>query len=72
VSGVTRKADQCQPGKRPAQHREDRTVGGLELRSLDLAAKHLELVAEGRDLDVLAMLASEASKQHADEPPDLR
>jgi hypothetical protein len=30
-------------------------------------AQHVELVAEHRDLDVLGMLAAEASKQHADE-----
>jgi hypothetical protein len=40
---------------------------GSELGAFDLAAQHLELVAEDRDLDVLAVLASEASKQHADE-----
>jgi len=44
--------------KRTAQHREEGTVGGAELGSLDLAAKHLELVAQDRDLDVLGVLAS--------------
>jgi hypothetical protein len=33
-----------------------------------LAAQHLELVAEHGDLDVLGVLASEASKQHAEQP----
>ncbi len=51
---------------RSAQHREDRTVGGAELGSLDLAAQHLELVAEHRDLDVLGVLASHAFEQHAE------
>ena len=67
VSGVTMKMDQRRPGKHAAQHREQRLIGGTELGSLDLAAQHLELVAEHRDLDVLGMLAAEASKQHADE-----
>src|SRR6266545_5806089 len=53
--------------KRAAQHREERTVGGAELGSLDLAAQHGELVAEHHDLDVLGVLASRASKQRADE-----
>jgi hypothetical protein len=44
VAGVTRKADQ-RAGKRSAQDGEDRTVGGSEFRSLDLAAQHTELVA---------------------------
>jgi hypothetical protein len=59
-------------GKRPAQHREDRTVGGSELRSLDLAAKHLELVAQDRDLDVLGVLASQVPEHHADERRAMR
>jgi hypothetical protein len=54
-------------GKRSAQYRQDRTVGGSERRSLDLAAQHVELVAEHGDLDVFGVLASEAPKQHADE-----
>ncbi len=41
-------------GKRLAQRREDRTIGGLELGVLHLAAQHAELVAQDRDLDVLA------------------
>src|SRR6266700_6237757 len=48
--------------ERAAQHRQERTVGGLELRSLDLAAQHGELVAEHGDLDVFGVLASQASK----------
>ncbi len=43
-------------------------VGGSELRSLDLAAKHLELVAQDRDLDVFGVLASQVPEHHADEP----
>jgi hypothetical protein len=54
-------------GQRSAQYCQDRTIGGSELRSLDLAAQHVELVAEHGDLDVLGVLASEAPKQHADE-----
>ncbi len=52
-----------------AQRREQRTIGGAELRPLDLAAQHLELVAQHRDLDVLGALASEAPEQHTDESP---
>jgi len=55
-------------GKRSAQHREHRPIGGPELGSLDLAAQHLELVAQHRDLDVFGVLALEASKQHANKP----
>jgi hypothetical protein len=54
-------------GKRSAQYRQDRTIGGSELGSFDLAAQHGELLAEHGDLDVLGVLASEASEQHADE-----
>jgi hypothetical protein len=54
-------------GKRSAQDRQDRTIGGSERGSLDLAVQHTELVAEHGDLDVLGVLASEASEQHADE-----
>ncbi len=53
--------------KRSAQRREDRAVGGTELGPLHLAAQDLELVAEHGDLDVLGVLASQASKQHAEE-----
>jgi hypothetical protein len=53
--------------KRAAQHRQQRTVGWAELGSLHLAAQHVELVAQHHDLDILGMLASQASKQHADE-----
>jgi hypothetical protein len=56
-------------GKRAAQYRQGRTIGGAELRAFDLAAQHLELVVEDGDLDVPGVLAVEASKQHADEPP---
>jgi hypothetical protein len=45
-------------GKRSAQQREERTVGGVELGPLDLAAQHGELVAEHGDLDILGVLAS--------------
>ncbi len=38
----------------------------MELGPLDLAAQHLELVAENGDLDVLGLLAAQASQQHAD------
>jgi len=55
-------------GKRPGQHRENRTVGGSELGSLDLAAQHTELVAQDGDLHVLGVLASQAPEQDADEP----
>ncbi len=68
VAGVTRKADQ-RAGKRSAQDGEDRTVGGSEFRSLDLAAQHTELVAQHRDLDVLGVLALEAPEQHTHESP---
>lgn len=44
------------------------TVGGSELGSLDLAAKHIELVAQDGDLDVLGVVAAKASEQHANEP----
>jgi hypothetical protein len=54
-------------GKRSAQDRQDRTIGGSELRSPGLTAQHLKLLAEHGDLDVLGVLASEASEQHADE-----
>ena len=67
VSGVTRKLDQRQRGSAPAQHRQQGTVGSSELGSLHLAAQHGELVAEHGDLDVLGVLASQASKQHAEE-----
>jgi hypothetical protein len=53
--------------KHPAQHRENRTIGGSEFRSLHLAAQHAELVAQGGDLDVFGVLAAEASEHHADE-----
>src|SRR6266536_2802283 len=55
-------------GKRSAQRREECTIGGLELGPLDLAAQHLELVAENGELDVFGVLAVEASQQHADKP----
>jgi len=55
-------------GKGPAQHREERTIGGSELGPLDLAAQHSELVSENGDLDVLCVLAAEASEQYADKP----
>jgi hypothetical protein len=54
-------------GQRSAQHRKDRTVGGSELGSLDVAAQPTELVAENRDLDIFGVLASEAAEHHADE-----
>jgi TIR domain len=54
--------------KRAAQQRQQCTVGGAELGPRDLAVRHLELVAEHRDLDVLGVLASQAPKQHANEP----
>jgi hypothetical protein len=50
-----------------AQHSEQRTITGAELGPLDLAAQHLELVAQNRDLDVLGMLGLEATKQEAEE-----
>ena len=50
-----------------AQHCEQRTVTGAVLGPLDLAAQHLELVAQNRDLDVLGMLGLEATKQEAEE-----
>jgi hypothetical protein len=53
--------------KHAAQRREQRTIGGLELGSLDLAAQHLELVAEDGDLDVLGVLALAPPKQDAEE-----
>jgi hypothetical protein len=56
-------------GKRLGQRCENRTVGGSELGSLDLAAQHTELVAEDGDLHVLGVLASQAPEQGADEPP---
>jgi hypothetical protein len=54
-------------GQRSAQHRKDRTVGGSELGSLDVAAQPTELVAENRDLDIFGVLASEAAEHHAGE-----
>jgi hypothetical protein len=51
-----------------AQQCEQRTIGGAELGPLDLAAQHLELVAQDRDLDVLGMLGLEATKQEAEKP----
>jgi hypothetical protein len=53
--------------KRAAQQRQECTIGGSELGTLDLPAQHLDLVAEHRHLHVLGVLAAEASKQHADE-----
>ncbi len=53
--------------QRTAQHRQQSTVGRSELGSLDLPAEHGELVAQDGDLDVLGVLAAEASEQHADE-----
>jgi hypothetical protein len=53
--------------KRAAQRREQRAIGGLELGSRDLAAQHLELVAEYGDLDVFGMLALEPPEQDAEE-----
>jgi hypothetical protein len=66
----TRRHQEARPeltGKRSAQDRENRTIGGSELGSLDLAAQHTELVAQDGDLDILGVLASQAPKQHADE-----
>jgi len=40
----------------------------LELGPRDLAVQHTELVALDGDLDILGVLALEASKQHADKP----
>jgi hypothetical protein len=51
--------------ERSAQHRQQRTVGGAELGLLDLSTKHVELVAEHGDLDVLGVLASQAPEQSA-------
>jgi hypothetical protein len=59
VSGVTRKIDQRPARKCSAQHCQKRTIGGSELGPSDLAAQHLELVAENVDLDVLGLLAAE-------------
>jgi len=53
--------------ERATQQRQQRTIGGLELGALDLAAQHLELVAQHRDLDVFGVLAAEAANQHAHE-----
>jgi hypothetical protein len=55
-------------GKRSAQYREERTIGGLELGPLDLAAQDLKLAAQDGELDVLGMLALDASEEHADKP----
>jgi hypothetical protein len=54
-------------GECSARQRQERTIGGLELGSLDLAAQHLELVPQDGDLDVFGVLAAEAPQQHADE-----
>jgi hypothetical protein len=54
--------------KRAAQQRKECTIGGSERGPLDLAAQHLKLVAQDGDLDVLGVLAAEASGQHADQP----
>jgi hypothetical protein len=50
------------------QHREERTIGGSELGSLDLAAQHVELVSENGDLGVFGVFAADAAEQHADRP----
>jgi hypothetical protein len=54
--------------ERSAQCREECTIGGSELGPLYLAVQHVELVAEHGDLDILGVLASRASEQHAEEP----
>jgi hypothetical protein len=54
--------------KRAAQHREQRSIGRMELGPLNLAAQHSKLVAEHGDLDVFGVLAAKASEQHADKP----
>ena len=53
--------------KSAAPCREDRTTSGLKLGPLHLARKHLKLVAEHGDLDILGVLASQAPEQHAEE-----
>ncbi len=68
VSGVTRKLDQCERGSAPLSIASSARSAGRNSGSLDLAAQHVELVAEHDDLDVFGVLAAEASKQHADEP----
>jgi hypothetical protein len=54
--------------KHAAQRRKDPAIGGPEFGPLDLAAQHLELVAQDGDLDVLGVLAVEAPEQQAEEP----
>src|SRR6266511_5982540 len=53
--------------KRSVQHCQQRTVGGAELGSLDVSTKHVELVAEHGDLDVLGVVATQAPEQHPEE-----
>jgi len=55
------------PRKRSAQHCEQRPISGAELGPLDLAAQHLKLVTQDRNLDVLGMLGLEATKQEPEE-----
>ena len=63
---MARKLDQRLRGS-AAQQRQARTIGRVERGSLHLAAQHLDLVAENRDLNVLGVLALEALEQDADE-----
>jgi hypothetical protein len=54
--------------KRAAQHREQRSIGRMELGPLDLAAQHSKLVAEHGDLDVFGVLAAQPPEENVDEP----
>jgi hypothetical protein len=59
-------------GKHLSQRCQNRTVGGSELGSLDLAAQHTGLVVEHGDLYVLGVLASQAPEQGADKSRTMR
>jgi hypothetical protein len=60
--GLHEEARPAGPRQRPANRREQGTVGGLEPGTCDLAAQDCELVAEYQDLQILGGLA--AGQQH--------
>jgi len=68
VSGVTRKLDQRVRGSAPLSIGRSERSAGRNSGRFTWRAQHGELVAEHDDLDILGMLTSQASKQHADEP----
>ena len=55
---MTKQQDQQARGQDAADRGEQGPVGGLELGTLDLAAKHGELVAQDEELQVLGGVAA--------------